>query len=59
MRHTVILGPNFIGLGNRPVFTPAHQVDFDTGIGPFGAKMSLSRTKPVFESLNRFSTASL
>ena len=34
---TVVLGPSFRGCGKRPSFTPAHQVDFDTGIGPNGA----------------------
>jgi hypothetical protein len=30
--HTVTLGPSFVGAGNLPLFTPAHQVLFDTGI---------------------------
>jgi hypothetical protein len=41
--HTVILGPSFLGWGNRPDFTPAHQVDLETGMGPAGARMSFSR----------------
>jgi hypothetical protein len=45
--HAVILGPSFIGLGNRPVLMPAHHVDLPTGIGPFGARIEESRTKPV------------
>ena len=40
-------GPSFTGLGNRPSLTPAHQVDLLTGIGPLGARMDGSRTKPV------------
>lgn len=31
-RQTVNRGPSFIGLGKRPVLTPAHQVDLETGI---------------------------
>ena len=46
-RHAVIRGPSFTGLGNRPDFTPAHQVDLPTGIGPSGDIMDESRTKPV------------
>jgi hypothetical protein len=37
-----------IGLGNLPLLTPAHQVDFETGIDP-GAKIDFRRTKPVWE----------
>ena len=33
------LGPNFTGLGNRLDFTPAHQVDLQTGMGPAGAEI--------------------
>ena len=33
--------------GNRPVLTPAHQVDLQTGMGPFGARIDESLTKPV------------
>lgn len=36
-RQTVVPAPSFIGLGKRPSLHPAHQVDFETGIGPFGA----------------------
>jgi hypothetical protein len=46
-RQTVILGPNLRGFGKRPDFTPAHQVDLLTGIGPLGARMHASLTKPL------------
>jgi hypothetical protein len=29
---TVVLGPNLNDFGKRPLATPAHHVDFDTGI---------------------------
>jgi hypothetical protein len=45
-RQAVILGPNLIGCGNRFDLTPAHQVLFDTGIGPHGAMIFLSRMNP-------------
>ena len=45
-RHTVIPFPNFRGAGKRPVFTPAHHVDFDTGIGPSGPRIEEILTKP-------------
>ena len=32
VRHAEIRGANLTGLGNRPAFTPAHQVDLDTGM---------------------------
>jgi hypothetical protein len=50
-RQAVMRGPSFTGLGYRPVFTPAHQVDLLTGIGPRGARMPDSLTKPVLVSL--------
>lgn len=40
-------GASLTGFGKRPVATPAHQVDFPIGIGPLGAKISRSRTKPL------------
>ena len=43
----VVRGPSFTGLGKRPDFTPAHHVDRPTGIGPRGAKIEASRTKPA------------
>ena len=46
-RHAVVLGPSLTGLGKRPSLTPAHHVDFETGIGPRGARMDESRKKPV------------
>ena len=49
-RHAVVRGPSFTGLGNRPDFTPDHQVDLQTGIGPFGARISEILMKPVFSS---------
>jgi hypothetical protein len=41
-RQAVIRGPSFTGAGKRPERTPAHHVDFDTGIGPFGPITSAS-----------------
>jgi hypothetical protein len=46
-RHAEIRGPSFTGRGYRPVLIPAHHVDLPTGIGPFGARIAESRTKPV------------
>jgi hypothetical protein len=46
-RQAVILGPNLIGCGKRFDLTPAHQVLFDTGIGPYGAMTFLSLMNPV------------
>jgi len=41
--HTVVLGPNLIGLGNLPAFTPAHHVELDTIIrGGMGGSAFLS-----------------
>lgn len=55
-------GPSFIGLGNLPDFTPAHQVLLDTGIIAgtggllFGSPMMLcNRTKPVSGKIMSFS----
>ena len=44
---TVVRGPNFTGCGKRPILTPAHQVERPIGIGPCGARIDASRTKPV------------
>lgn len=44
--HAVVRGPSFTGLGNRPVLTPAHHVERPIGIGPCGARIDVSRTKP-------------
>ncbi len=46
-RQAVIRGLSLTGLGKRPDLTPSHQVDLLTGIGPLGAMMDGSRTKPV------------
>src|SRR3546814_3706471 len=46
-RHAVMRGPSLTGFGNRPSLMPAHQVDLLTGIGPLGARIEASRTKPV------------
>lgn len=46
-RQAVMRGPNFTGLGKRPVLTPSHHVDRETGIGPAGARMLERRRKPV------------
>jgi hypothetical protein len=40
-------GPSFTDAGKRPERTPAHQVERLTGIGPWGARIDASRTKPV------------
>jgi hypothetical protein len=56
-RHAVVRGPSFTGCGKRPAFTPAHHVDFDTGIGPRGARIEESRTKPVSGSVAWSDTA--
>ena len=50
-RQTVIRGPSFADFGKRPVFTPAHQVDLLTGMGPPGAKIDERRRKPVSGSM--------
>ena len=50
-RHAVVRGPNLTGFGKRPSLMPAHQVDFDTGIGPRGANIDARRTKPVSGSV--------
>src|SRR4030088_1870365 len=50
-RQAVIRGPSFTGFGYRPLFTPAHQVDLLTGIGPRGARMPESLTKPMLVSM--------
>lgn len=56
-RQAVIPLPSFTGAGKRPDFTPAHQVDFATGMGPSGPRMTASRTKPSFGSERRPSVA--
>lgn len=51
-RQTVTLLLNLIGCGNRPDFTPAHQVDLHTGMGPSGWRIDLSlnrRSEHSFE----------
>ena len=52
-RQTVVRGPSFRGLGKRPDFTPCHQVDLETGIGPTGASIWERRTNPVWGKLSR------
>ena len=47
-RQAVILGPNLTGCGNRFDLTPAHQVLFDTGIGPYGSNDILEPNEPGF-----------
>ena len=49
-RHAVMRGPSLTGFGYRPLFTPAHHVDFETGIGPSGAMMLGSLTNPAVGS---------
>ena len=46
-RQAVVLGPSLTGLGKRPSLTPTHHVDFETGIGPRGARIDERRKKPV------------
>jgi hypothetical protein len=46
-RQAVLRGPSLTGFGKRPDFTPAHQVDLETGIGPFGARIDRRRIKPA------------
>ena len=55
----VVRGPSFTGLGNRPTLTPAHQVERPTGIGPCGARIDLSRTKPALGRLSSIFSLSL
>ena len=55
-RQTVVFGPSFTGLGKRPALTPAHHVDLLTGMGPRGARIDASRTKPVVGSSSSFDT---
>jgi hypothetical protein len=43
-RQAVTRGPSFTGIGNRPAFTPAHQVLRPTGKT---ARTVASRTKPT------------
>ncbi len=43
-RHAVILGPSLTGLGKRPLFTPAHQVDLLHRNGPVRGQNELRRT---------------
>lgn len=47
-------GPSLTGLGKRPVFTPAHQVDLLTGIGLPGPMMEDNLRKPVLGSSETF-----
>jgi len=42
----VVRGPSLTGGGKRPLFIPAHHADLLTGIGPAGARMEDSRTRP-------------
>lgn len=49
-RQAVMRGPSFTGAGYLPDLTPAHQVDLETGIGPRGANMAASLTKPELGS---------
>ena len=57
-RQAVMRRPSFTGFGKRPSLTPAHHVDLLTGIGPLGAMMEGSRTKPVEGSSVWFDTMS-
>lgn len=42
-------GPSLTGFGKRPDFTPAHQVDLLTGMGPAGARTAERRRSRSFE----------
>jgi hypothetical protein len=53
-RHAVMRGPSFTGFGKRPSFIPAHHVDLLTGMGPFGAMIAGSRTRPMEGSSKLF-----
>ncbi len=55
-RQAVVRGPSFTGSGKRPDLTPAHHVDLETGIGPSGPRIDLSRTKPVSGKVKQFRT---
>ena len=57
-RHAVMRGPNFTGFGKRPSFMPAHHVDLLTGMGPFGAMIAGSRTRPAEGSSKLFGKVS-
>jgi hypothetical protein len=54
-----VRGPSFTDLGKRPVFTPAHQVERPTRIGPCGARIEVSRTKPALGRLSLVCSLSL
>jgi hypothetical protein len=43
----VTLGESFSGCGNRPIFTPFHQVLRLTGMGPYGARIADNLMKPI------------
>lgn len=55
-RQAVIRGPSLTGWGKRPSFMPAHHVDLLTGIGPRGAMIAESLTKPVVGKSTLFGT---
>jgi len=46
-RQTVVHGPSLNGFGKRPLRTPLHHVDFETGIGRPGASIADRPTSPV------------
>jgi hypothetical protein len=48
-----------VSLGKRPLFTPAHQVERPTGIGPCDARIEASRTKPALGRLSLVCSLSL
>jgi hypothetical protein len=45
--HAVIRGLTLTGFGKRPALIPDHQLLALTGIGPCGAMICCSRTKPI------------
>jgi hypothetical protein len=53
VRHAVVRGPSLTGAGKRPAFTPAHQLERLTGIGPPGARMLDMRRNPLELTIDR------
>jgi hypothetical protein len=47
------------GGGNFPLLTPAHHVDFETGIGPFGPRIAVILTNPSAGSAPRRTSSAI
>ncbi len=58
-RHTVTPLLILIGGGNLPLLTPAHHVDFETGIGPFGPRIEEILTNPSAGSAARRTSSTI